>query len=688
MRKTLKSLPLFICLISASVFPASSIAAKNNSKDHPWYVSVEDYEHARSAMKWAQKQKWQDSKSHEEMIKDPTARKIFQWMKYTSDTEGMTFSEITNFIRKNPKWPKQDLLLEHAENAISVATPATEIIEWFTKEKPLLGKRKFREPVTYKGKIFLAEAELKYKSDFNIDEKQANDLIRQVWINYPMGQKDEDDFLAKYRSILKHSDHVEKIDLLLWDEKISAAQRLIKFVDGAHQKLFNARIALIKNGWSIDKLVNAIPKDLQSDQGLLFDRIRWRDRRKMDNAISELLNYAPPNPQYPVRWWKYKARQIQEDISKSNFKRAYKLATNHGLTSGVEFAEAEWIAGRLALKYLNDPQAAYRHFYNLYQGVVTPISLSRGAYWSARAAEANKNMDIAQSWYFAAAKYPTTFYGQLASRRLGSKSLTFPKEPQSTIVDVDYYHANELVKAAYILHNLERSADAKLFLKKGLENAKSLGEISLIARLGSEIGRPDYSIDVAREVSKSGLVLTKAHYPVLPKIVHPKTRKEIARPEKSLVHGIILQESMFFKQARSNKGANGLMQVMPATARSMAKKLHLVYSPSHMAAEDPSYNITIGSKFLEHMIDEWDGSYVLAIAAYNAGPGNVNKWIKKNGDPRKMKTTEQIIDWIELIPFYETRNYVQRVLENIQIYRYILGVNASPTTNIVEDLKR
>jgi soluble lytic murein transglycosylase len=679
----LNSVIVIFALFFWGFYATSSFAG---DEEHPWYVSSVDYKYAKKAVDRAKRQRWGEVQKYSRKAKDPTIHKIFNWMQYTSGSKNTTFSEISKFAKENPHWPRQEMLLRKTEEAMALTTPAREVLDWFTDKKTWLGKRTFREPVTAKGKQLLAEAQLESMEDMDIDVLEAYELIRKSWILGNFGKKEEKDFLKKHKVKLRTKDYQARIDRLLWDERVNSAKRILNKADKNHRKLFEARIGLIRSSWGVDKLVNAVPQYLQTDQGLLYDRVRWRSKRK--KAVAELLDYIPANPYYPKRWWKYKSRQIQKELSAKNYKKAYKLATFHGLTKGVEFAEAEWLSGWIALRFLGDPKSAYRHFYNLHKGVVTPISLARGAYWAGRAAEENNNADIAQSWYFVATKYPTTFYGQMASRKLGRKILNFPKQPIPTVIDVKNYHNNELVKVAYIMHNLDRPGDAKIFLKAAVANAKSLGEVALISQLGQEINRPDYGIEVAREVSKSGLVLTKAHYPILPKIKNPRTKREIRKPEKALIHAIILQESGFHHYARSRTGARGLMQLMPRTARGVARKLRLRYNIRSLRSKDPDYNVTLGSKYLEQLVDKWDGSYILAIASYNGGPLNASKWVKKFGDPREIKDTEKLIDWIEQIPFAETRNYVQRVLENLQIYRYIIGEDNRPFTKIIEDMRR
>jgi len=283
-----------------------------------------------------------------------------------------------------------------------------------------------------------------------------------------------------------------------------------------------------------------------------------------------------------------------------------------------------------------------------------------------------------------AGKYPNTFYGQLGLLKLGRHQIEIPPQPEPTDDDFNRYLGNDLARAAYILHNLKDYRMAKKFIRAATIEAKTVGEAVLVTRMGKEMKHPEYGVAAAKEMSRSGMIVMESHYPT-PPFESANTKKPITTPELALVYAIVLQESQFDIDARSPAGALGLMQLMPYTARVAARREHVRYSRQRLVMED-DYNVTLGSHYLEEMVDGFDGSYILGIAAYNAGPTNVKKWVKINGNPKDLKSIDQIIDWIEQIPFSETRNYVMRVLENVQMFR--LALDAKSELTLDKDLLR
>lgn len=657
---------------------------------NPFALSGADLTHARKALKEAKSGDWKSVRAHTSRAKDPVVAKMFRWMEYYNGAPTSGFEEVRQFVQENPHWPRQERLLRRVEETMSSSTPIADVLDWFTLNTTWKGKAQFKTPLTARGKILLALAQIQVKDSLNIDIPAAYSLLREGWVEVNFTPQEQEEFLALHMDLIREEDIIARIDRLLWDDHSAAAQRLMPLVKTNKDKLalFKARIGLVTSAYGVDGMVAKVPAALKNDQGLKFNRLKWREKRRLKDGIIEIIEALPPNPEHAERWWKYKSRIIREYIQDRQYKKAYALASGHGLKEGVEFAEAEWIAGWLSLRYLKDPKTAYEHFYALYSRVETPISRARGAYWAGRAAEANNNPDIAKSWYFTAAKYPTAFYGQMATRKLNRNDLTLPQEPTPTIADTGRYHANELLRAAYIFHQLDHHNHIKFFMQAAAEHAESDGEKILVASFSAKVDRPDYSIFIARELSKKGLIALKAHYPILPPMRHPHSGRPINAPELALIHAITLQESGFYYKARSSAGAVGLMQLMPSTARGMARAEKIRYYENKLRSKDPSYNVALGSAYLNDMVRNWKGSYILAIASYNAGPANAKKWVKEHGDPREMDDIDEIIDWIEQIPFAETRSYVQRVLENVQLYRYLINEEPVAYARNPEDLRR
>ena len=647
-------LPLLLLL---SLFIGFGAVSPANAAE--WRVASNDILHLKSSLKYVDKNRWDAAKNEAAKSKDPIIKKIIQWM-YYKEGKASNFFEISRFIQENPEWPGQYSLRRRAENVVDSTISSDFLSRWFDKYPPL----------TAKGMQYFAEAKIAKGRKDSTSQKEIYTLLTQAWIDGNFSDQDERVFLKRHGKILSRENHHRRIDRLLWNGRIRQAQRILYKADSAHKKLFSARIKLQRNMSGLDKAIRSIPGNLVSNEGLLYDRIKWRERRRLHKGVQELLRLTPEKPEYPHKWWAAKHKQVRALILKKHYKKAYGLVAHHNMKKGADFAEAEWLAGWLALRFRNDPEKAYQHFYTLYHNVKYPISLARGAYWAGRAAEANKNKTIAKSWYNVAAKHNQTFYGQLALHNLGIKN---PSNASTTISSSDKqsYRNNTIAKVSYILLKAGMHGNiTRHLLTHAVTNAKTLGEKELVGNLALSFRRYELAVAAAKQGAKDGMLLANSGYPIISEVIGtPK--------ERAFRLAIIRQESEFNKQAKSHAGARGYMQLMPRTARSVARELRVNYSLQKLTS-NPSYNIKLGSHYLQKMLNKYDGAYVLAIASYNAGPGNVRKWQKKFGSPREQNSLNDVIDWIELIPFTETRNYVQRVMENMIVYNNIL--KATDTT--------
>jgi soluble lytic murein transglycosylase len=367
-------------------------------------------------------------------------------------------------------------------------------------------------------------------------------------------------------------------------------------------------------------------------------------------------------------WWTERNILIRRSMEKHNFPLAYQLAKAHGQSEGQPLAEAEFLAGFLALRFLHQPSEAFEHFHRMYRVSQTPMSRSRGAYWCGRAAEALGDRKQAHEWYGAAIKFPTMYYGQVASVALGGdRPLALPPEPVPSAAEVAEFNRRELVRVVRVLHEIDPRDGADrvgLFLRRLGKDASVGTDYTLLARLADEMRRPDLAIFMAKQAFNTGVVLAVSGYPTVP-------LRQTSGVESGLLLSLIRQESTFNPNTVSSAGARGLMQLMPATAQLVANKLGVHHNDGRLTAE-PDYNILLGGSYIGQMIDNYSGSYIMAIAAYNAGAGRVRDWVAKFGDPRGAGGVDPV-DWVELIPIAETRNYVQRVLEALQVYRVRLG---------------
>lgn len=653
----------------------------------PWTFSNTDLDHARNTLYWLEKGRWNDAKIHARRTNEPAVAELFEWMYYSSPHPDAPFADIAAFLRDHPEWPDQGRLYRNAENSLNPRVAPRDIVAWFSRSVPGNAAPLLEEPFTARGKYYLALALRKGEAArLGIPASTADRLLREAWIGLDTDEPGELKFLKEYGKKFTEREFAERVDRLLWDDKITAANSLLGNVTKDNKKLFEVRIKLMQDSPGIDAALAKLPPHLQDDEGLLYERLVWRARRGKHDGMQEILLRISPNSPYAWRFWPYREPQARRLLQQQQYQKAYDLVANHGLKEGADFADAEWLAGWIALRLLDDPKLAYRHFFSLYHSVKTPISLARAAYWAGRAAERNANSGIAKKWFVVASKYPTAFYGQLATERIGGRILYLPATPQISPEDRARFKQNGLAKAAVLLHRLKENRRAQHFLKAAVRSAKTPGEKLLIAQMGAALGRLDYGILAAKEAALEGVILPEFYYPAPPAIT-TSTQRIAKHPEPALVHAIILQESLFDTTAKSPRGARGLMQLMPGTAKSLARQLRIRFDSS-LLTSDSVYNVKLGALHLRELIEQNRGSYVLTIAGYNAGSGNVSKWLKSNGDPRAMLHVDHVVDWIERIPFEETRNYVQRVTENLQLYRYRLGAHDQPYVKLSGDLWR
>jgi len=592
--------------------------------------------------------------------KDPLLRKLVTWMALTRGTSGAGFAEIAEFITQNPEWPGQVSLRQRAEEAIAGVSDAT-LKEWFQRFPPITAYGKLRQAdwLMAAGKTAAATAQ-----------------IRDVWINSELSAFDEKSILARYHGILRGEDHIRRLDRLVWDGLVESAHRMMPRVPADYRLLADARIKLAAFQPGVERAVAKVPAQLQNDPGLIYERVRWRRRKELYDAALEALLNPPKELVRPDLWWTERQFLVRRALADGKAQLAYRLVVKHGLSDGAGFADAEFLAGWIALRSLHDPQAGYDHFVRLYNGVVRPISRARGAYWAGRAAEALNRRDLAATWFAAASEHATTYYGQLARAKVTGEGVGRPIEPKPTAEETAQFRKRELVRVVQLLGEFGETDRLSIFMQRLSELAKTPSEHVLIASLFESVGRLDLSVGAAKRAGYAGVMLIEHGYPIVD--------LPAGEGERPLVLAITRQESAFEREAVSKSGARGLMQLMPATASQIAKSRQLPYSADRLLT-DGRYNMSLGRAYLHDLIDRFGGSYVLSIAAYNAGPARVRQWMDNFGDPRTKSI--DVVDWVESIPFTETRNYVQRVLENLQVYRMRLGDHAL-AFSLPSDLKR
>ena len=447
--------------------------------------------------------------------------------------------------------------------------------------------------------------------------------------------------------------------------------------------LYTARQLLMSKSYGVDNAISKVPAKFKNDAGLNYDRLKWRRKRGRVDSSVEILLKIKNTKDYLVRpdkWWIEREIISRSLIYKKKYELAYKISSNHALTDGPEYAAAEWMSGWIALSFLDDPLLAKDHFENFYNNVGYPISTSRGAYWLAKTYQKLDKQDLANEWFKKAANFLTTYYGQLAFMELNpNKTFELSKDIEVSKDYRNYFFKKELVKTIYLLDELDEDKYTKHILRHLANDDIDNGSEILAAELATNINRFDFAIQIAKIASYEKRFHNKFNYPIISTPNYINGRKI---PETAFILSIIRQESEFDLSANSHAGAKGLMQLMPYTAKVVAKQANLPYSKSRLT-RDAEYNINLGSHYIAGLILEYDGAYPFAIAAYNAGPKRVRYWKKINKNPQKKQIN--YVDWIELIKFKETRNYVQRVLENYNVYRYILEQKPVSMKNFFKD---
>lgn len=602
----------------------------------------------RAAFAAIEQGNWRAARRHAQRGDFPLADKVLLWYELRRPGSDAIFADIARFLGENPDWPGQRTLQERAEVAPVAEKDDALVLVWYGE----------RPPRTVDGRIRYADALLRGGR-----EEEGVLVLREAWVEGNFGHRQERSFRKRYAQYLRPEDSLARLDRLVWEGRLQPARRLMTRVDQGYRALAHARLTLRYMKPGVDRAIDLVPDELASHPGLIYERLRWRREKGRPEQARELLWDRPVELTRPDLWWAERGRQFRAALALGHISDAYRLASGHWQSSGAGYAEAEWLAGWVSLRFLDDSAVALGHFERMYAAVTTPVSRARGAYWIARAAQALDRDEEARAAYEAAATHPSTFYGQLAATHLGLGAHDFADTPAAPGADArTMFEKKEMVRIVRLLGSLGAKSLIEPFVSQLDALAETAGERALIAMLAAEMERPDLAVRIARRARRNGELLTVTGYPL---IDLPEDGAE-----QALTLAIIRQESAFNPGAVSPSGARGLMQLMPATARQMAKAKGLRYSARKLLA-DPDYNIILGSGYLGRLLGNYDGSYVLALAAYNGGPGRVKRWMREFGDPRE--SAIDVIDWVETIPLEETRNYVQRVLEGLQVYRWRLG---------------
>jgi soluble lytic murein transglycosylase len=641
----------------AQAMPVDSDGGPSIRRPPPLQLSPADRAIYAQAFRLANAERFDEARALSQTAQDPRLQKMVLWLDLSTprDDKG-SFPIIATFLAKNADWPGRGALQLHAEMVMPANMPDEQLLAWFDRYPAL----------TVSGAMRQAAA---LERRGSVEDALA--VARATWVGQRFSGTEESAFLARYGRKLSREDHEARLDRLLWKRDFRGAARQARRLGAGHVALAEARHQLALNRPGVDAAIRRVPQELQNDHGMTFERARWRQKRGRYADVVELLDPPAPDAPEAERWWSLRHWTIRQALLQGDISVAYRVASNHGMSEGVGFSEAEWLAGWIALRFLNEPGFAYRHFARLHEGVSTPVSLGRGAFWAGEAAHAlaQSRGDMAwwvraQQWYEAASAHDTSYYGQLAARRLGRDpviNLAARSAPSDEIRNS--FYDSELVTIVRLLQEAGASELMERFLFRLIFLAETGKDYALVAELADSVGRPDLAMRTARSARGDGIILPGYLFPSMDLPNQPE-------PEQALLLALIRQESGFYQEAVSRAGARGLMQIMPATAKQVAQQIRVAYNGDKLLS-DPEYNILLGRTYLSDLLDRFGGSYVLALAGYNAGPARVNGWIGAFGNPRDPAV--DVIDWIESIPIDETRNYVQRILEGLSAYRQQLG---------------
>ncbi|MFY7777678.1 MAG: transglycosylase SLT domain-containing protein, partial [Elstera sp.] len=561
---------------------------------------------------------------------DPLLDKVLKWASLVKGLGGAGFEDVAQFLKEHPDWPGQNPLRRRAEDFLLTEPSDSFIVQWFDANPP-------------QGR----EARQRYADGLAVVGRAADAAtwLRRSWAEDSFAPSEEVTFATRYADILRPEDHRARADRALSRDGNDTAQRVLTRLSPADQAAVTARLS-IRSGTDPDTVLGRVDKTTAADSGVIFDAVRAYRRAGKDDAARTLLAQKVDATQRPDLWWTERDLQIRRLLREGSPDTAYRLARDHGLPPGTpEFADAEFLAGLIALRWQKQPSVAFGHFQALIKNSRTPPSQSRGAFWAARAALAQGQDAEAKQWLMRAAAYPAAFYGQLATALLGETVPgRLPPETLLTGADKQKFDSLELVRVVRRLTDIGLPEKSDPFLFRLAEGGAE--RASGAAQLAYSLGRTETSVLIARRVYRDGTLLAESGYPILPQALP-------TAPEPALVHAIIRQESNYSPTAVSKVGARGLMQLMPATAKQVAGRLGLSHTDGRLTAE-PSYNIQLGQAYLATVLDQFNGDYALAIASYNAGPGRVRQWLRDYGDPGT--DIEGWLTWIEQIPFSETRN--------------------------------
>ncbi|MBI3702562.1 MAG: transglycosylase SLT domain-containing protein [Rhizobiales bacterium] len=620
-------------------------------------TSAADTAAVKQVIEATRKGKGAEADSIAKSIADPVARKLADWVILRSDNTQPSFQRYAAFITVNPSWPHSMLFRRRAENALWNDRIDNATVRTFFNQ---------RQPTTAKGRYMLAQALLAQG-----DRAGAAALVRKAWREDDASSDVERRVLDMFGEMLTHADHKLRMEHRFYTEDVEAGLRAAERLGGNELAIARARAAVIRKAGNAKALLDAVPAAARGEAGYIFARVRWLRLNNKPEEAGRLILTAPKDPAASVdldQWWVERRLLVRRLLDNNDAQTAYRIAREAAPPMRGNYrVDAYFTAGWIALRYLHDAPTAAAHFAQIPIGTVNPHALGRAGYWQGRAAEAMGQRAKAKEFYEMGAQYTATYYGQLARARLGLIDLGLRGPPQFGPQEHAILNNLEVVRAAKILYALdERDMLASIYAELGESNTDIAG-LATLGEVAGQHGDGRAMLMLGKGAYTHGLPLDYYAYPIvgLPEF------KPIAPPvDPAVTYSIARQESHFNQKVVSTAHAMGFMQVTPEAARDTAKVFKAEYNRGRLLS-DPIYNMQMGTAELSILLKGYNGSYILTFAGYNAGRGRVRQWIAAYGDPRDPKVDP--VDWCERIPIAETRNYVQRIMENLQVYRARFG---------------
>jgi soluble lytic murein transglycosylase len=606
----------------------------------------------KEAIDLARKAKTDEATATRDRIADPAAQKLVEWFILRHSETTANFSRYAAFIAANPEWPSAALLRRRAEARLWQERSDAARVRGFTGD----------QPVSARGKLALARIMLGEG-----DRDGAGRLVRDAWRSEELSERVEAEALDMFRDLLTNEDHRARMDRRIGAKDSAGATRAAKLLGSDALAIVKACAAVTGKANKAPDMLGAVATEARQDLGYTLCRIQWMlAQNKIDDAARVMLAAAPETmaQQDTDQWWRERRSLARKLMDQGKFLTAYQVIRPAAAPANEYYrADVHFMCGWIALRYLDEPASAREHFAHIDDGAANPIVLARANYWRGRAAEALGDKDAMKAGYEAAARYPTAYYGQLARARLGRDGIEL-RAPSPTLASADgAAPVDERVRAAEMLYEIgERDVVLYFVADLGEQSA----DVAVLEALGKLTGRRNDAramLQVGKPALGRGLALDHYAFPIIGIPQHTQIAPEI---ERSVIYSVARTESAFDQRDRSSANAVGLMQVTPEAGRDTAKRFKVGYDWDRMVS-DPVYNTQMGAGELSALLSEYKGNHIMTFAGYNAGRGRVRDWLKAFGDPRDPKVDP--VDWVERIPLSETRNYVQRVMENLLVYR-------------------